>query len=148
MFFEKGFDKLTDELFKNIFHKEIQKRLFLKECRFNLSLLSILDWKEENKSELRNKFILPNLETKYSLMMLNFYNTDLFSIIKNNITNILPNDDERIPESKDIITQIINKIEVLKVIVNLPDELNHSNTHKRISNLRDSLISIIQQLDK
>jgi hypothetical protein len=148
MFFEKTFDHLSEKLLSNISDKEIQKRLFLKECRFNLSLLSILDWKEENKRELSCKHILPKLETKYSLIMLSFYNSDLFSIVKNNITNLLPNKDEKIPESNDIITQIINKIEVLKVVANLPDELNHSNIQQRVSNLRDSLIKIIEQLDK
>jgi hypothetical protein len=148
MFFEKTIDHLTEKLFSNITDKEIQKRMFLKECRFNLSLLSILDWKEENKRELSAKYVLPKLETKYSLLMLNFYNADLFSIVKNNITNLLPNVDEKIPDSNDIITQIVNKIEVLKVISDFPDELNHANIHKRISNLRESLINIIQKLEK
>ena len=91
MFFEKTIDHLTDKIFSNISDKEIQKRLFLKECRFNLSLLSILDWKEENKRELTTKYVIPKLETKFSLLMLNYYNTDLFSIAKNNITNLFPN---------------------------------------------------------
>lgn len=148
MIFDKTIDKLSDELIKNISHKEIQKRLFLKECRFNLSLLSILDWKEENKRELSAKYVLPKLKTEYALIMLSLYNTDLFSVVKNKINNLLPNDDEKIPDSNDIITQIVNKIEVLKVISDFPEELNHSNFHKRVSNLRESLIKIIEQIDK
>jgi len=148
MFFEKTIDHLTDKIFSNISDKEIQKRLFLKECRFNLSLLSFLDWKEENKRELSTKYVIPKLETKFSLLILNFYNTDLFSIVKNNITNLFPNEEEKIPDSNDIITQIVNKIEVLKVISEFPDEFNHANIHKRISNLRESLLNIIQQLEK
>lgn len=141
-------DKISDHVIAGISDKEIQKRLFLKECRYNLSLISILDWRDKG-AEL-GKYVIPKLETQYSTLMLSYLDADTFSIVKNNITSFLKLDEgeKDIPHPKDVVTRIVNKIEVLKVIVSLPDYLNSSRIEIRMKNLREELLTIIQHLDK
>lgn len=124
---------------------EVVKRLFIQECRYNLSLLSLAKWKGADKSF--NKYLAQNLKCEVASIMHCKYDNDFFHFTSAQIKKILKFKD---PEEKlitDILLQLINKISVLKVIANIPIEMSRydkSNIDKRISNLNKSLTIIME----
>ena len=49
-------------------NNEVIKRLFIQECKYNLSLLSTLEWKGNHKDF--SKYIISNLKCEVSSLML------------------------------------------------------------------------------
>lgn len=131
-------------------NNEVVRRLFIQECQYNLSLLSILDWKWTD--EAFPKYIVSNLKSDISTVMLCNYKNDFLNLTVNQFTKFIKSNDlVKESESNDIIIQIVNKILVLKVIAAMPEVLlknDKSNFQKRISNLRKVLIFIINLIEK
>jgi hypothetical protein len=129
--------------------KELNKRLFIQECRYNLSLLNITDW--EGSSREFKIYIIKQLKTEIAVIMLCNYKNEIISLAEIEIRKIFVKDgkgDE--PNSNNLFTQIVNKINLLKVIANIPDnlkEFDKSNIDIRISNLNKALITIIKLLE-
>ena len=128
--------------------KEKRKRLYHQECRFNLALLSILDWKADTK--LMSEYIVPKLKSEIATLMLINFKNDFLNITANQLRVIFQREDDE-PDANDLFTQVINKIELLKIIVNIPEELKKNDRSKlnhRIENLRTSLLKLISKLDR
>ena len=129
---------------------EVVKRLFIQECKYNLALLSTLDWKGNHKDF--SKYIVTNLRSDISSLMLCHFKNDLFNFTKKEILEIIKiTDFNSYTEEKDILMQIVNKILVLKVLANIPENLSiydKSNFNKRILNLKKSLNLIINIIIK
>lgn len=131
---------------KNI---ELNKRLFIQECRYNISLLNLTDWKGSNRDF--KKYVITNLKTDISTIMLCHHKNDIFKIADMEIKKIFLKDDKSDePNSNNLFTQIINKISLLKVIANIPENLSKydkSDLDIRIKNLSKSLTTIIKIID-
>lgn len=130
-------------------NNEVIKRLFIQECKYNLALLSTLDWKGNHKDF--SKYIIVNLKSDISSLMLCHFKNDIFNFTKKELTELLRISSSNPDEGKDIIIQIVNKILILKVLADIPSDLSiydKSNFNKRILNLKKSLNSIIDIINK
>jgi hypothetical protein len=141
-------EKLFDFV-KTTKNREVIKRLFLQESRYNLSLLSILNWKDNNKE--MSKYIITHLKNDIANIMLYNYKNDIIQLTAKQLTTFFSIDDlMNEPKPKDLLVQIVNKIHLLKVIANIPIELaenDNSNLDKRLSNLSKTLKLIIEIID-
>jgi hypothetical protein len=141
-------EKLFDFV-KTTKNKEVIKRLFLQESRYNLSLLSILKWKDNNNE--MSKYIITHLKNDIANIMLCNYKNDFLQLTAEQLTTFFSIDDLMDePKPKDLLVQIVNKIHLLKVIANIPIELaenDNSNLDKRLSNLSKTLRLIIEIID-
>ena len=137
------------ELINSSKSKELNKRLFIQECRYNLSLLNITDW--EGSSREFKKYIITQLKTEVAVIMLCNYKNAIIPLAEIEVRKIFIKDakgDE--PNSNNLFTQIVNKINLLKVIANIPDNLKEFDKSKidmRISNLNKALTTIIKLVD-
>lgn len=128
---------------------EVLKRLFIQECRYNLSILSLKKWKGSDKFFL--KYLIKNLKLEIASVMHCKYKNDFFHFTTSQAKKILNYKD---PEEKflnDTFLQLINKISILKVIAEIPIELyryDKSNLDKRISNLNELLVVILEDIQK
>ncbi|MCF8342519.1 MAG: hypothetical protein K9I82_16195 [Chitinophagaceae bacterium] len=130
-------------------NNEVIKRLFIQECKYNLALLSTLDWKGNHKDF--SKYIIVNLKSDISSLMLCHFKNDIFNFTKKELTELLRISSSSPDEGKDIIIQIVNKILILKVLADIPSDLSiydKSNFNKRILNLKKSLNLIIDIVNK
>lgn len=130
-------------------NNEVIKRLFIQECKYNLALLSTLDWKGNHKDF--SKYIIVNLKSEISSLMLCHFKNDIFNFTKKELTELLRISSSNPDEGKDIIIQIVNKILILKVLADIPSDLSiydKSNFNKRILNLKKSLNLIIDIVNK
>jgi len=137
------------DLLNSTKNKELNRRLFIQECRYNLSLLNLTDWKGSSRDF--KKYIINNLKTEITTLMLCHHKNDIFQIAENKVNKIFLKDDRGDePNSSNLFTQIINKISLLKVIVNIPENLSKydkSDLDIRIKNLTKSLTTVIKIID-
>lgn len=127
---------------------EVLRRLFIQECRYNLSVLSLSKWKDADKSF--NKHLARNLKFDVASMMHCKYNNDFFHFTTAQFRKILQFKDIDESISAEVLLQLVNKTSILKFIADIPIEMSRydkSNIEKRISNLRNLLSLIIQILE-
>lgn len=142
--------KLAQGLHELMQDKEKQKRLFLLECRHNLGILGLTQWKDIHQNMIYE--FLNHLKTETTEAILIHFENDIFHLGGQKIFDFFINvEDDGEPSSNDLFIQIITKINLLKIIATIPEEFranDHSNINKRINNLRTSLLLIIKSLEK
>ena len=99
---------------------EVIKRLFIQECKYNISLLLTIDWNGNDKNF--SKYLIMNLKSDISSFMLCNYKNDFLIFSKKQLNDFLKiNSTNSDYQEREIIIQIVNKILVLKVIADIPD---------------------------
>ncbi len=93
------------DLLNSTKNKKLNKRLFIQECRYNLSLLNLTDWKGSSRDF--KKYIINNLKTKITILILCHHKNDIFQIAENKVNKIFLKDDRGDePNSSNLFTQI------------------------------------------
>jgi hypothetical protein len=129
--------------------EQIRKRLFILECRTNLSILAMMDWKVNNKIK-HCLSLVPELNCEMSQLLLMHYENEFINNIS--MKFIDTSDEDGISthdEPKNKLIQIISKIKALQVIAKQADNIEFDNQVKielRINNLRITLIDILKEI--
>lgn len=138
------FENFIKGLLTSMENEEVRKRLFIQECRYNLDLLAILKWKNDTKA--MSEYILPKLKTEVAELMLAHFKNDILNRSLDQFNKIFDDNNEE-PEPTDLLTLIINKVKMLKVIAEIPGDLQQENKSKlevRVANLRTVLLNTIK----
>jgi hypothetical protein len=132
-------DQKNDEILLTL------KKLFLIECRFNIKILATLRW--ENTSEKFKKEMIKHLQADAAKALFSFADKTFINYLFTKVkfkTNSVFHDEVK-------IVSIISKIEVLKVLSFLNEDLQKENKavyKQRISNLEKMIVEIVLQLEK
>lgn len=125
---------------------ETRKRLFLLECRTNLSIINMIPLNISNKDlQTYVTQLLPTLNIEMSKLLLSHFKNDFLSQISSTISFEEIEDEEILlhNDPKDILIQIISKVETLKIIcllIEKPLPIEHINLKIRLKNLKKVLL--------
>jgi hypothetical protein len=128
--------------------EEQRKRFFILECRHNLGVLNIASWKG-NSAEMKYH-VLMHLNSEICENLLKHFKNNIFHFTTDAINKLFVDEDEEQFEGKDLFIKIITKIQMIKIIAGLPENLrvfDNANIEKRIENLRNNLISILKEIN-
>lgn len=128
--------------------EEQRKRFFILECRHNLGVLNIASCKG-NSAEMKYH-VLMHLNSEICENLLKHFKKNIFHFTTDAINKLFVDEDEEQFEGKDLFIKIITKIQMIKIIAGLPENLrvfDNANIEKRIENLRNNLISILKEIN-
>ena len=122
------------------------KKLFILECKYNLGLLDTTRWKgvdDKFKIEICKKLRVEAAKVVYS-----FTNKSILSSIFEKVQKFsFESKNEYRNDSR--IVSLINRIDVLTTISDLPESVKHQTKTKyniRIRNLRNLILSILEKI--
>ena len=121
----------------------LKKRLIV-ECRLNLALLDMAEWKEV--SDEFKYYLIAQLQTEAMELSIEFSSKNILSPLFNIVSS-----NDRKKESGYVYSIIISKMKALKVIANIPIELSHDNKarlNSRIKNLKEHIFRLLQLLEQ
>ncbi len=130
----------------NIKAKERLKKLFILECKYNLSLLDTTKWNDvddEFKLEICKQLRIDAAISVYT----HLDNGHLIDILKKKISYKTESTLEQTEDSR--ISSLIKRIDVLKTIAALPDNIKtqtRTNYNVRIRNLRKLILVILKEI--
>jgi len=126
--------------------KERLKKLFILECKYNLSLLDTTKWNDvddEFKLEICKQLRVEAAKAIYS-----FTDRSVLSSIFKKVQKFSSESKNEYRNDSRIIS-LINRIDVLTTISELPDNIKtqtRTNYNIRISNLRELILKILKEL--
>ena len=148
--FDTMIGKTIEILEKEVDNKKAKQRLqklFILELRYNLGLLDTTKWKSVNdefKLEICKQLKCEAAKSVYT----HLDNGDLIDILKKKISYTSETKSEQKEDSR--ISSLIKRIDVLKTIAALPDNIKtqtRTNYNVRIRNLRKLILVILKDLD-
>jgi hypothetical protein len=139
--------KIASAIHEGMKDEEHRKRFFILECRHNLGVLNIASWKG-NSSEMKYH-VLMHLNSEICESLLKHFKNNIFQIGADTVNKLFNDEEEEQKGEKDLLIKIITKIQMIKIIAGIPENLrvfDKANIEKRIETLRDNLINILKEI--
>ena len=138
--------ELLEKESTKILGKERLQKLFILELKYNLGLLDTTKWKSVNdefKLEICKQLKCEAAKSVYT----HLDNGDFIDILKKKISYKSETKSEQKEDSR--ISSLIKRIDVLKTIAGLPDNIKtqtRANYNVRIRNLRKLILVILKEI--